>query len=160
MYLIYLIFVVLSAFFGSCLDIFASVDFYDKMLHFSWGYLACLAGLYFLCITKEIDRMKAVMIVVVIFALSMASASIWELIEFAGDSIFGQTAQGEAINGIVSVKDTMLDILVHLLGTILFVVQYSIDRFMEVKLGLNKIIDNFKHQSQLIGKTKNTANIE
>ncbi|MBQ8444211.1 MAG: hypothetical protein IJX25_02535 [Clostridia bacterium] len=159
-YLIYLIFVVLSAFFGSCLDIFASVDFYDKMLHFSWGYLACLAGLYFLCITKEIDRMKAVMIVVVIFALSMASDSIWELIEFAGDSIFGQTAQGEAINGIVSVKDTMLDILVHLLGTILFVVQYSIDRFMEVKLGLNKIIDNFKHQSQLIGKTKNTANIE
>lgn len=141
---IFVVFVTISAFIGSCLNLNKVVPYFDKIQHTSWGYIACLIGLLFLCKTKEFDKLKPFTIIFIFFAVSMATASIWELFEFAGDTILGQTAQGSAINGVVPVTDTMTDILVHFIGTIIFTLHYCLDRFLQKNLGITTIINDFK----------------
>ena len=74
----------------------------------------------------------------------MATAGIWEVIEFSADNIFGQTAQGAPINGVVPVDDSMFDIIVHFVGCLLFTLHYCLDRFTHKNLGLTSIIEDFK----------------
>ena len=141
---IYVVFVTISAFVGSCLNVNKILTFFDKIQHFSWGYIACLIGLFYLCKTNEFDKLKPFTIIFIFFAVSMATASLWELFEFAGDTFLNQTAQGTAINNIVPVTDTMTDILVHFIGSILFTLHYCLDRFTHKNLGITSIINNFK----------------
>lgn len=142
---IYLIFITISAFCGSCLRLNTYIPYLDKLQHTTWGYIAGLIGLYYLCKTKEIDILKPFTIIFMFFAVSMATASIWEIIEFTGDTFLGQTAQGYPdINGVVDVTDTMLDMVVHLCGTLIFTLHYCLDRFTHKNLGITYIINDFK----------------
>lgn len=142
---IYLVFITISAFCGSCLRFNTFIPFLDKIQHTTWGYIAGLIGLFYLCKTKEIDTLKPFTVIVVFFAISMATASIWEIIEFTGDTFLGQTAQGHPdINGVVDVTDTMLDMIVHLCGTLIFTIHYCLDRFTHKNLGITSIINDFK----------------
>lgn len=141
---IYLAFITLAAFCGSCLNLNSLIPFMDKIQHFTWGYIACFIGIYYLCKSKEYDSLKPLTIIVVFFAISLATAGIWEVIEFAGDNLLGQTAQGPKINGITSVSDAMFDIITHFCGSVLFIIHYCIDRFAHKKLGFTHIINDFK----------------
>ncbi|MBQ9792528.1 MAG: hypothetical protein IJW32_02120 [Clostridia bacterium] len=142
---IYLAFITLSAFCGSCLRLNNFIPYLDKIQHTTWGYIAGLIGLYYLCKTKEIDTLKPFTIIFIFFAASMATASLWEIIEFTGDTFLGQTAQGHPdINGVVDVTDTMLDMIVHLCGTLVFTLHYCLDSFTHKNLGITYIINDFK----------------
>lgn len=142
--LLYVIFLTIAGFIGSCLNIYTYLPYTDKIMHFSWGYLAGFIGLYLLCRTKEIDSLKKITIIIIFFGISMATASIWELIEFVSDNLLGQFAQGNPVNGIVPVTDSMLDMFVHFFGSILFALQYIIEVNSKVNLGIKSIIDDFK----------------
>ena len=141
---IYLIFITFTAFFSSCLNFGKFIPFLDKIQHFIWGYISCFIGLFILCKTKEIDKIKPFTIILFFIGLSLATACIWELIEFTGDTLFNQTTQGYPVNGITPVTDTMLDLTVHTLGTIIFTIHYCLDKFKNSKLGLTNIINHFK----------------
>lgn len=143
LYTFYLVYVTLAGFCGSCLYIYKSIPFSDKVVHAVWGYIACLIGLYLICRTKEISNLKTITIIFIFLGVSMATASIWEVIEFASDHLFSQTSQGVPIDGIVSVTDTMTDILCHLAGSIIFTIHYLIDRLTHKNIGITSIINDF-----------------
>ena len=124
--------------------IYNKIDNMDKVQHFVWGYLACIIGLFFLCRTKEIDLVKPFTVFVMFFAISMATATIWEIIEFLSDIWFNQTAQGTPINGVISVTDTMYDMICHFSGTILFTIHYILDKVTHKNLGISGMITDFK----------------
>ena len=143
---IYLAFVTIAAFCGSCLNLNYIVTFMDKIQHFSWGYLSCLIGIYILCKTKEIDNLKTITIVLLFAGISLASSAVWEVIEFTSDNLFNQTMQGVPINGITPVNDAMFDIIVHSIGTIIFTIHFLLDRLLHKNLGITYIINDFKNE--------------
>ena len=144
LYLFYLIYVTLAGFCGSCLYMYKTVPYVDKAIHFVWGYIACLIGLYLICRTKEINNMKGFTIFIVFFAVSMATASIWEIIEFLSDKLLGQTSQGVAVNNVIPLNDTMFDIICHFLGSILFALHYALEKLTHKNLGISSVINDFK----------------
>ena len=141
---IYLVFVTIAAFCGSCLNLNYIVTFMDKIQHFSWGYIACFIGLYILCRTKEIDGLKTITIILMFVGISLATAGIWEVIEFTGDNLFNQTAQGVPVNGVTPVNDAMFDIIVHACGTLIFTIHFIIEKATHKNLGLTSLINDFK----------------
>lgn len=141
---IYLTFVTIAAFCGSCLNLNYIVTFMDKIQHFTWGYISCFIGLYVLSRTKEIDSLKNITIVLMFVGISLATAGIWEVIEFTGDNLFNQTAQGIPVNGVTPVNDAMFDIITHSGGTLLFTIHFLIDRLTHKNLGITSLINDFK----------------
>ena len=142
--IIYLAFITIGAFCGSCLNLNYIVTFMDKIQHFSWGYIACFIGLYILCRTKEIDGLKNITIILMFVGISLATAGIWEVIEFTGDNLFNQTAQGVPVNGVTPVNDAMFDIIVHACGTLIFTIHFIIEKATHKNLGLTSLINDFK----------------
>ena len=143
LYTFYLVYVTLAGFCGSCLYMYKSIPFTDKVVHTVWGYIACLIGLYLICRTKEISNLKPITIVFIFLGVSMATASVWEVVEFASDHLLNQTSQGIPVEGIVSVTDTMTDIICHLAGSIVFTIHYLIDRLTHKNIGITSIINDF-----------------
>lgn len=141
---IYLSFITISSFAGSCMRLFVLLPGLDKIQHFTWGYIVCFFALFILCKTKEIDSMKALTIILFFLCFSLATASVWEIVEFCGDTFLGQHAQGSPINGITPVTDTMFDIICHTGGTILFTIHYCLDKFTGKNLGIKSVVNDFK----------------
>jgi len=144
LYFVYLLFITFAAFFGSVLMMNSKISYIDKLQHFIWGYIACIIGLFFLCRTREIDIVKPITIFVMFFAISMATATIWEIIEFLGGIWFNQTAQGVPVNGVVPVTDSMYDMICHLCGSVLFSLHFILDRVTHKNLGISGMINDFK----------------
>ncbi len=142
--LIYIIFLTIAGFMGSCLLFNRLFLPFDKIQHFSWGYLSCFIGIYLLCKSKDIDNVKTSTIILFFIGISLATASIWEIIEFTGDTLLGQTAQGKPDINMSKITDTMLDIIFHTLGTIIFTIHFSIDKFTKKNLGITYLINDFK----------------
>ena len=134
----YSIFVFVSAYIGSATGIFKSDEFFDKICHTSFGYFGCYIGLMLgshIVNKKEHPWHMAI----ICFLFVMAGASLWEIFEFSGDVLLGGTAQGTPIDGITPVTDTMLDIVLALLGCTVFQIQYMFHVF----LGKDLLIDTF-----------------
>ena len=144
-YFVYLIFLTISAFGGTCLNLYDKVNNLDKVVHFLWGYIACIIAIFILCCTKDIHKIKPITLFVAFLAISLATASIWEIIEFFSDKVLGQTAQGEPINGITPVDDTMFDTICHLCGTIIFSLQFWLEKLTRKNLGVKSMIISFNN---------------
>lgn len=132
--LVYAIFLFLSHFLGSVLG-FYKLQFlhiglwWDKFLHTLFGYLICYVALYVLCKMAKINSLSHAFIVLSIFSISCATAVLWEVVEFVCDCFLHTTAQGprlplEGGGVVIAVTDTMTDFLVHLGGTVFFILQY------------------------------------
>lgn len=142
--LFYLTYLSLAGFGGSLFGAYAYIPNGDKIIHFIWGYVACFIGLYLLCKTGDIDNIKPFTFIVVVFSLSLATASIWEVIEFASDVFFDMSSQGVRINGVTPLDDTMIDTICHLGGTIIFLLHYVLEKIFHKNLGITSIIKDFK----------------
>lgn len=141
---IYFAFVTIGAFCGSCLNLTKALQGFDKVQHTLWGYISCFIGLFYLCKTKEIDSLKKSTIILVFLGLSLATAGLWEVMEFAGDRLLNQTAQGNPINGIVAVDDAMFDIICHTCGSVVFMIQYLIESIAQKRFIISRVIEDFK----------------
>lgn len=95
---------ILSVFCGRTLNFYATVPYWDKILHFASGFIFAKAG-------KEIylrlggNREHKWFLVCFSLFCAISAAALWEMWEFAGDSLFGLTSQNN------SLQDTMLDII-------------------------------------------------
>ena len=126
-FLIYLLYVAIAAVWGASLNAYNEIYALDKIVHFAFGYVGCVAGLIAVCKLENCNNLKPLTIIFVCFAVSMACGAIWEIMEFASDQFLGQTAQGiPDANGVVSVLDTMLDLCCNFGGAIIFVIHYSL----------------------------------
>ena len=122
--------------FGGTYDFYSVVPGWDKMLHTASGFVMYFMGL---CLGELLagkacgEKRRVVIATLFAFVFSVAIAGLWELFEFAGDSLFGtnnqawqggllgETADGNYIvtdprgNGLI---DSMLDMLCALGGTV------------------------------------------
>lgn len=140
----YIVFLFCSHFMGTVLDVYdirlipslPNSNWWDKIAHTSWGYLAAVLGLFFLCHMARIEKMNATTVIFFVVGFSALTAVVWEICEFTVDQLLGESAQGDRVTGIIDrfpeqgqvnvipVNDTMGDIIVHMIGTALFAVQY------------------------------------
>ena len=105
-----IIFAYLSVLFGKVFNFYQFVPYWDKILHFLSGLILYHAGndIYFKAGGNKNKLLRG------IFALlfSVATAALWEIWEFAGDSIFHTNAQNN------SLSDTMYDIIAGTSGAV------------------------------------------
>ena len=138
LHIIYVTYVFASVIVGSCFGVFRidvlmmgeMLGWYDKITHAVLGYILCIVAIYLGQIAKIWGK-SIFGDILILLAISMAYASIWEIYEFAVDHIIpGQSMQRN------SLIDTMLDIISHFALTVVFIVQYVIEKCCKVNLGI------------------------
>lgn len=135
---LYLIFTCISIFLGSLCHLFKLTIWFDSFSHFTWGILSSLAAIYILDKLKMYDKKNVLFNIVFIFVFSLATSGFWEICEFTVDNVLGSDTQRAA----TGVFDTMKDIIVALLGNILFLVWYYYETKHSFKGCIHYLIDN------------------
>ena len=114
----YTLFIFGSQFLGSFLGAYGYFSWWDMMLHTISGVLiGYIALLIFLAADPKgriFESHQIKIVVLFVFATSIAGAGIWEIIEFTGDTFLGMNAQ------LGSLQDTMIDIICGTLGGSLY----------------------------------------
>lgn len=91
------LFTFMAMFFGEILSFYGRFRWWDSMLHFSSGIMFGIIG-YMLFVSLNRDsgirrRLNPVSVVLFVFCFSVACGTVWEIFEFAGDSLFGMNMQ-------------------------------------------------------------------
>ncbi|GAA0077529.1 hypothetical protein UT300005_19070 [Clostridium sp. CTA-5] len=115
MYILGLIFIIMSIYLGNVLNIYTYITYYDKILHLASGIILGIVGfaIYIYFEYKEKNKLNAKFAVIFTFIFAIAMAGAWEIWEFLTDQIFGLTSQNN------SLLDTMTDIICGTVGGVL-----------------------------------------
>lgn len=109
---LYLLFLFLAHFLGSIANFYHRFAFYDTFTHFLSGAFTAFIGIYLF--HNHISNKKVEFVLLLAFSALIAIS--WETFEFVSDNLFGKDAQNVLTTG---VDDTMIDMLVALLGSVL-----------------------------------------
>lgn len=108
-------FIFLTLFLGHMGSFYDYIPFWDKFVHFQSGILLGASGFVLVYMFNENKRTKLNLtpffISVFAVAFSIAVGAIWEIVEFAGDSITGSAWQANN-------TDTMYDLIADALGAV------------------------------------------
>lgn len=130
----YYIFTLLGLILGSVLKFYQLIPGFDKFVHFISGIISAVVALIFLKYSKTNTKSTPIWFqILFIICCTLAIASIWEFFEFFCDKITKGDAQYVMKTG---VDDTMEDMLVAFLGSILFSFYYY---YQMSKAKINKI---------------------
>ena len=140
-FFLYLFYVFVAGLIGSVFNVYYYVGWFDIFVHCVAGYVFALVGLLVLSLIDDYKKYNIWTIVIFCFAFTLATELVWELIEWAGDNLFGQFAQGYPPEGfdVPLVTDTMQDILCNFAGGVVFVIHYLIEKLSKHSLGINFI---------------------
>lgn len=108
-----LIFDIFAAALGSVINLYSSLGFYDRFVHYLSGILLAQGGLViaeYLLQRFNLPKDKRLMLIFAFF-FSSACAGFWEIYEFTADTLLGISMQGDNSN-------TMGDILSGVLGAV------------------------------------------
>lgn len=111
---IYIIFIFISHFLGSIMELYLTIPYYDKFTHF-------ISGILISFIVVGLTKLKMPLMILFIISITLSSAVIWEFFEFFSDIIFNGNAQRADTTG---VDDTMLDMFMAFSASILFCMGY------------------------------------
>ena len=125
--LVYYAFVFAALDLGICMDLYKTVPFFDKAVHFCSGVFSALVGHYALVYFKANKTPKAFKVMFIMF-FSMAIGVMWEFFEFGCDKLLGQSMQ-QLVS--VGVDDTMYDLLCATIGAALGGYLLIIPNFIE-----------------------------
>ncbi len=132
---------ILAAIVGAALNIYYTVDCYDIIVHIIMGYFVALLGIFIMSCITDYYKANVVVIALFCFFFDLAVELVWELGEWAFDSWFGGSAQGEVVEGYTAplVTDTMEDILCNFSGAALFLIHFLVGRLTKCSLGIKQI---------------------
>lgn len=135
MELIYVIFMILAQFLGSVVNLYNNDTtwWYDLFTHFLSGVLTTILALVimnWLGVYKDKNKWFNFLFMI---SFTLMIASLWEFLEFGTDNLLGMNVQHSLETG---VRDTMEDMLVAFLGSIIVSVTY----LLEGKKGIIKKI--------------------
>lgn len=131
-----ILFVFCAHFLGATVELYNEFTYYDKITHTISGVLTALLALLLL---KQLDMYRENKIffnVLFIISVTLSVAVCWEFFEYFGNIFFGGDAQRVAKTG---VNDTMQDMLVAFIGSIIVSILYVI----EEKRKINGIVKSF-----------------
>ena len=117
----YIIFVFMAHFLGATCELYNKIYWFDKFTHTLSGVLTAYAAILLLKHLKKYNKKDRFFNVLFIIAFALMIASFWEMFEFTANILFGGDAQKVASTG---VTDTMMDIIVAFLGSILYSIVY------------------------------------
>jgi len=120
------IFVVASTILGEAFTFYYKIPYWDSLLHFSSGIMAGMFGGILLVSfwqKKKCENLISPVVIVISFiCFAMCVGVVWEIFEFAIDSLFGVNMQkwmlqdGTSLVGQAALVDTMKDLIVDLAG--------------------------------------------
>lgn len=107
-------FIFIASALGTVLDLYRSIEIYDKLLHYVSGILMAMIGAYLMeCLYKKcrVENLQKVLLPTILFAMffSFSCAAFWEVYEFTADQLVHTKMQGVNLN-------TMGDIISGILG--------------------------------------------
>ena len=129
---IYIAFIFAAHFLGVIVDLYTKIYWFDKFTHFLSGIVTSFAALYILAKNKNT---KTIFNVLFIVSFSMLIACGWEIFEYIASLLFNVDPQKVALTG---VSDTMGDILVTLLGSIIVSLCYCFEHKSNYNLLIKK----------------------
>ena len=132
--LIYIIFVFMAHFLGVICELYNYIYWFDKFVHFLSGVVTSFVAIYLLVKFKKDKNMF--FDILYIITLTLAIAALWEVFEYLSSYYFNLDPQKVALTG---VSDTMGDIIVAFLGSILTSISY----YFEIKCNYNLLIKKF-----------------
>ena len=132
---IYIIFIILAHLIGVNYNLFVKIYWFDKFTHFVSGLLSSILAIYILIKFNKSDNKFFNFIFIVAFALMVAS--LWEMLEYSFSCILPVDPQKVKLTG---VSDTMGDIIVALLASILISISYNYE-LNNKKLLLHKLLN-------------------
>ena len=129
LYGFYIVFLYCAIFLGEVRSFYYLVPQWDSVCHFCSSMMMGFFGLMVVTILNR-DRHLAVslspfFVCLFAFCFSVALGAIWEIYEFAADGLFGMNMQkfmladGTVLTGHAALADTMKDIIVDVLGSLL-----------------------------------------
>lgn len=123
--LLYYIYIILTILIGIELSLIKNTLWYDKIIHFYFGLLAAIFG-FFLLKYKNINLKQNLWFnILFIMSFVLLLATCWEFLEYFLDKLLTMNNQRTKQTG---VNDTMLDLLVAFLGSILISFSYFIEQ--------------------------------
>lgn len=131
-----LIHLVMTVNMGTCLNFYNIISFWDLIAH---GYFGFLGSFIILIILFNLDKvnLNRVSLYVAILLSVLGMAALWEIIEFSVDQFFGLNTQKvtESIEkGLSPIYDTMMDIIITIVGFITFFLLFYIDKMLKNRL--------------------------
>lgn len=114
----YYIFLILASLFGVFMRFYSIIPWYDDFVHFLSGFLVSYFALF---IVRRFDIKNKVFIVIFIISFSLGIAALWEFFEYFIDILLDKDLQKVVLFG---VKDTMNDMLMAFLSSIIFSIGY------------------------------------
>lgn len=116
---IYVLFIFLAHFLGVTCELYNAIYWYDKFTHFLSGVLTSFGAI--LLLKKFKKNGNIAFSILFIIAISLMVASLWEIFEYLSSFYLGVDPQKVVQTG---VTDTMGDIIVAFLGSILVSIGY------------------------------------
>lgn len=135
--ILYLIFGFIAMFLGNMVHLFRTIYWFDSFSHFLWGILSSLMAIYILDKLHMWNANNILFNLLFIFVFSLATSGLWEVCEFAIDNIIGGDMQRRA----TGIFDTMKDIVVALLGNILFLLWFYYEYKEKKNLFIHKFVE-------------------
>jgi len=117
-----IVFVFASLFLGEVHDYYNRFWWWDTMLHTTSGFLLGILGFLLVHIMNETEKihvhMKAGFVAFFAFLFALGVGALWEIFEFAMDSLFGMNMQKPMLGDPSGLTDTMWDLVVDALGAL------------------------------------------
>ncbi len=133
--LIYIIFIFMAHFLGVICELYNYIYWFDKFVHFLSGIVTAFVAIYLLVKCKK-DK-NIFFDILVIISLTLAVAAFWEIFEYSSSFYFYMDPQKVLLTG---VNDTMGDIIVVFLGSVLVSISYYFENKYNYKLLIKKFI--------------------
>ncbi len=126
---VYIVFVFIAHFLGVICELYNHIYWFDKFSHFLSGILSSFVAIYILVKTKDKNNLFIKVLFIICFSISIAT--LWEVFEYLASVYLNVDPQKVKLTG---VTDTMNDIIVAILGTIIVSVCYWFEHKENKKL--------------------------
>lgn len=115
-----IVFIFAALFLGEIRRYYERIWWWDIALHTSSGFLLGILGFLLVYVLNESDRvelkLKPLFLALFAFLFAVAIGTMWEIFEFAMDSLFGMQMQKPMLGDPSGLTDTMWDLIVDTLG--------------------------------------------
>ena len=119
--IIFLIFLFISSILGSLFHFYEFVDYFDKFAHLLSGIVTAILGIIMLKKWRIKSKHQLSFDIILMNILSLAIASAWEIYEFVASKALNSDLQRVGASG---VTDTVHDMIVALIGSLMVTVMY------------------------------------
>ena len=118
---VFIIFIFMSHFLGATCELYNKISWFDKFTHWLSGILTAYISILLLKYLKVYNKKSRLFNIIFIIAFTLMVASLWEMFEFTSSICFHLDPQRVKETG---VTDTMMDMIVAFLGSILYSIYY------------------------------------